>query len=675
MPLFNWNPAAVRFIDLETQSAVDLKAAGVKRYLADPTTRLMSAVWMDSGQLAAWIPSDRAPSGIRPERCWPDGFGSGNLTLHIGDMPPELADHSRTWVAHNAAGFDALAWQQWYGSPEWCDTLPLARAAGLPGKLDELAKVFLGRGKEDDRAARMLFTAKNGRYVTGTPALWEAMLRYNVADVILLARVWEEVSDYGEADVLAADAAVNERGIKADRKLLTALLDRWQVVENAAGERVSELTGGKLHGGNLKSVPQVGRWLRGQGLLLDKLDKHAVAEFLDNPEDFLQDSDAAPLVTEVLKLRQAVTRAGRGKLQAILGAMDADDRVRHSLVYWGAHTGRWSGRGIQPQNFVRGSNTAKLLHDWETEGKLPDEPDALSSLVRPVFLGDKPLAICDYAAIEARGTAWVAGEEKLLSLFATGQDVYLDMAARLFGRECPKKGPERQIGKVIVLGAGYGMGVRKFGAYCAANKIDLEAVGLTPEACIKAYRASYPGIPAVWKAYQNAAFDAVRGRPGYAGRCYFTTRDRSLVIRLPSGRELIYRAARIEDAIPGYVKLLGLPEVKRPCLMYRHPQLPSEYGKQLYGGLLTENIVQAVCRDLLATAVVRMEAEEGATVLHVHDEIVTEGSGELLARVMSEPPAWADGFPVSCEAYTAARYVKEPPPGSEHWEYRNGVRV
>jgi DNA polymerase len=277
----------------------------------------------------------------------------------------------------------------------------------------------------------------------------------------------------------------------------------------------------------------------------------------------------------------------------------------------------------------------------------------------------------------------VAGETKLLTAFANHQDVYLQMAMRIFGREVTKQDKDaRQIGKITVLGAGYSMSATKFAAFCEANRIDLAAAGTTAEQCIEAYRDAYPNIAGtkvtgqtfrrggIWRTYEQAATIAAKGGRAEAGRCRFFKRDGALVIELPSGRELLYRDCRIEDRIPPYYALLGLQGKPKPTIVYAHPH---RYESTLYGGLITENIVQAICRDLLATAIVRCELEGLPVVLHVHDELVLEvpepeGARALrrLAEIMVDPPGWAAGFPLAVEGYTAPRYVKTPFVDSAH---------
>jgi DNA polymerase len=287
----------------------------------------------------------------------------------------------------------------------------------------------------------------------------------------------------------------------------------------------------------------------------------------------------------------------------------------------------------------------------------------------------------------------VAGEVKLLDQFAARGDVYCGMASRIFGRPVSKADAEaRKVGKVTCLGAGYGMSASKFGLYCAGQGIDLSRAGTSAEACIEAFRAEYPRIAGepsgsaggkvmrrggVWDQYNAAAMRAVLERAGAsAGRCTFTRDGENLVVTLPSGRPLIYRDCRVEERVPGYVRLLGLSERLKPTLVYNGPRGEAT----LFGGKITENLVQAICRDLLCCAMLRCERAGLRVVGHVHDELLVEAPCEhaeealrRLAALMSIPPPWAAGFPVVVEGFASPRYTKRPFRGWPRVEATNGV--
>lgn len=673
--------------------------------MQDSTTRLLSLVAIVEDALLVWIPPERAPEGYRPrpEDVWPDDLGPCPYTVIIEmteETPAVLHEaiaQGYTFAAHNAAGFDALAYRLLVDSPEpeWYDTLPCARAAGLPGSLDDLGERIAGRGKDAVGKKSMLLLScgrlRHGEpsFSVGTDALWDAVLRYNVLDVVLLQRVYAATCDYGEPDVIDAHLACNARGVRVDDVLADALRFAWGIAQAEAAHEVERLTAGKLSERNIRSVPTVQKWIASRGIHLDSLDKRQVARLIDDPEELIGDADAdgLDLVVEVLHARQVATRSGVSKLQAARDAQDEDGRVRDALIYYGAATGRWTGRGLQPHNLTRGSDRVDVWRclDLVRDRRLDvDElraacpgvrvDEILSSLTRPVFCAAEgcDLLIVDYSAIEARGVAWCAGDVAALDVFHRGDDPYLTLARSLFGRPVDRKSPERQVAKVVELGCGYGMSGRKLGIYARQNGIDFASVGTTPEAAVKLYREVHAPIKRLWYAVGDAALDVVSGRRAFVdvARCRLSMRGDALAIVLPSGRPILYRDARVEDLVPVYCAMLGLPETPKPTVTYAHPR---GYRKGVYGGLLVENIVQAVCRDLLAGALVRCEAERIPVILHVHDEIVaevrhgeTDSTLSRLAEIMVDPPQWADGFPIAVEGFASPRYAKSPPKGAVH---------
>lgn len=703
-PRWNWNPDRVVLIDLETQSTADI-SRGSRAYLDHPSTRLLCLVAKINELWLAWAPRSRIPRDYRPTGGPVQFYDSEE----VPDVLREACERGDTFVAHNAAGFDAYALWRFTGlAPEWYDTLPCARAAGLPGKLDDLGEQLMGAGKDEtgQRVMKLLTKAKHSHltgeseYPIGTSAAWDLLLRYNVRDVELLERVYRETCDYGEADVLRCDFAINSRGVSVDVQLADQLSAAWTHAQYEASQEIERLTAGYVPASQVRSADTCKEWLAHVGLSLDSLDKQQVKRLIDNPEEMIGDdveSEVLATVVEVLTLRQVATSAASGKL-ASLRDNSRDGRAVEMLVYYGAATGRWSGRGFQPQNMGRGESRVdveKCLDAIDAiptdardavgdlgattgdrvvdalRGVHPDIPmrDVLSTLTRPVFQAPawKSLLIADYAAIEARGVAWLAEDAKLLDAFRSGRDPYCEMASSIFGRTIMESDTDaRQVGKVVTLGCGFGMSGNKFGVLCRSVGIDLAKLGTTAAACVATYRDRHAAIKRLWYRFGDAALEVVGGksRGQRVGRVALRMEGPHLVMVLPSGRKIVYRNACVEQQVPVYCKMLGLPEVAKPTVVYTHPR---GYRKGVYGGLLTENAVQALCRDLLAVSLVRCEDESLPVVLHIHDEIVAEVLADEaeqrlgdLCGIMVDPPEWADGFPIGVGGFVSPRYVKSP---------------
>jgi DNA polymerase len=170
---------------------------------------------------------------------------------------------------------------------------------------------------------------------------------------------------------------------------------------------------------------------------------------------------------------------------------------------------------------------------------------------------------------------------------------------------------------------------------------------------------AHPAIVSFWNDLEAAAISAVETRKLVAlGKLAFKVNGSFLFLRLPSGRALCYPYPRVEDVPTPW-------GAKKPAVVFKGVDTYTrKWGdRKTYGGLWAENVTQAVARDVLAEAIVRVEGAGYPVILHVHDEIVSEtkegfGSEEEFAELMSVPPAWAVGFPIAVEGWRGRRYRK-----------------
>ncbi len=389
-----------------------------------------------------------------------------------------------------------------------------------------------------------------------------------------------------------------------------------------------------------------------------------------------------------MEICMEVNRSSTAKFQAMMNSVCPDGRLHDIMLYNGAdRTGRWSGKGVQPHNFVRGYSKDMtdawndiITLDREYVTLIWGEPlVALSKAARGCLVASdgKELYAADFNAIEARKLAWLSGCAPLLKLFREGGDPYIDMAEAIYKRPLNKKDnpTERQLGKKAILGLGYAMGWEKFQATVWAE----EGIWLEDEFCqviVNVYRKEkYPEVPALWKASNAAAIAAVEeGGEHYCGGdefgvgavSYFVE-GRFLHCRLPSGRLLAYLDPEVhtkcnwrfgalnEKGKPTKVMFpsrQGVPlykaryhaeklaEKQRKTLTTEAPETflsphLSFMGRDTYtrqwkrlgthGGTLVENYDQASSRDLLAAAMYRVDQrEEFDLLLSIHDEVVAE---------------------------------------------------
>jgi DNA polymerase len=290
--------------------------------------------------------------------------------------------------------------------------------------------------------------------------------------------------------------------------------------------------------------------------------------------------------------------------------------------------------------------------------------DILSRMLRGAIRAPegRDLVYADLASVEARGVAWLAGQWDLVEAFRSGAKMYERMAAIVFGvpvEQITKDSFERFIGKGLILGSGYQMGASKFAATCekAGRAVPMELA----EKGIGAYRETYPRIPALWYGMQDAAIAAVRHPDSVQvveasqGRVTFAMFKKWLQMTLPSGRKISYRDPSIQ-----FDEKFG-----RDALTYWGVDSKTKrWGQQrTYGGRLTENAVQGLCRDLIAGRLVDLEGAGYEPELLVHDEILTEqpvghGSLEDMISIMTTLPPWAAGFPLAAEGRRSVRYAK-----------------
>lgn len=285
------------------------------------------------------------------------------------------------------------------------------------------------------------------------------------------------------------------------------------------------------------------------------------------------------------------------------------------------------------------------------------------------------LAVCDYSSVEARALAWMAGDEPAVERFLNDEDAYIALAARLYGvpvASISKEDPRRQVGKIAELACGYGMGAggaknpnrgktfgKPFGFYGAGEKggVDWVAMAkakppLTPKSVVDGWRSMHAPSVQLWKDLEHGMKLAYAGEENAVGlgcQVQWARWNDAIVCTLPSGRSLIYHDVHASRGKYGLE------------LNYRG----GKGREKTYGGKITENIIQAICRDFLAVALVKVEDAGLCPVLHVHDEIVCEVPADqaedglaLLEHLMKDLPEWGEGMPIGAEGFVCGRYRK-----------------
>lgn len=599
-------------LDVETYSDVDLTKYGVYRYVESPQFEILMAAWSLDG-------SDTQVAIGREEI----------------EAIPGLSDPAVLKVAHNAQ-FERICFSAFFGLPvgqyldpeAWEDTAAIAAVAGYPRGLGALAVALGAQEKDEAGTALINWFCKpdrkgQRRLPQDHPEKWDQFVAYCAQDVDTLRDVHDLLPGWPsdlERRVFMTDQRVNDRGIKVDLEMAEACIAADEEGRARAGEELKDLLGIDNPG----SVPQITAALEKTGLKLPSLRADGIKKLLAS-------GDLTQVQTRALELRQLTALVAARKYSAALGSSSEDGRLRGQFRFFGAHTGRWSSRGVQIQNLPRVELPQTEEHILDVLLGNNPGPEVLKGLVRALFVG--PFTVVDYSAIEARGLAWVAGEEWVLEAFRNKRDVYVETANRM---STPDNPMTRQHGKVAVLALGYQGGkdaLRNMGA----TGTDEELTVLRD-----LYREANPKIQRLWLSMERAFVEG-----GTAGRLRVDKanrgRDRHLV--LPSGRSLIYRGVRV----------VGSGRDQR--ILFDDPR---GHEADTYGGRLVENAVQAICRDVLAAALVSLDEAGYEVVGHVHDEVIVDGEAPVdeISSIMCRLPGWARGLPLDAEGFVTQRYRK-----------------
>lgn len=469
---------SVLHLDIETRSTVDLRKTGVYVYAEDPATDVILACWaVDDGPVHTWLARQALP-------------------IELFDALRCAAGGEVAVVAHNAAFERTLhrhVLTRRYGWPElpleaFDCTMSRARAMGLPGSLDG-ALGAMGAPFTKDRQGHslMLRMCKPRRIENdGTVVWWEDAARierlaaYCAVDVQGERWLDKRILPLSpeERRVWLADQRLNDRGVPIDLDFCRAAIEVSNKTRDLLDKEMRAVTGGAVP--KASNVARLRDWLISKNVMIqppvedDELDDEEddeegpkVPELRRNDvERLLRDAlDGSP-VKRALEIRLEAGKSSVKKIDAMLRRVQPDGRVRGMLTYWGAGPGRWSaaGSGIQLQNLPRDGvknwdRARRLLDDGPEAVDLLEGPplDVLSRMLRGAILAPEgdDLIFADLASVEARGVAWLAGQDDLVDAFASGAKIYEEMGALIFDMDVSavlKESFERWVGKGVVLG-------------------------------------------------------------------------------------------------------------------------------------------------------------------------------------------------------------------------------
>jgi len=472
------------------------------------------------------------------------------------------------------------------------------------------------------------------------------------------------------------DHRINQRGIYIDQLSVTKAIEVVKLEADRLNDELNKATEGAV--GFATEVATLTKWIQGQGVPIDGLAKADVIEALKIEE--MPDP-----VRRALEIRQEAGKTSTAKLRTILNILSSDGRARDLLQYHAAGTGRWGGRKLQPQNMPRPSISHEMVEEILD---LFPKKSALELVELINFLYGPPMSIvsdclrgmicaapghvlmaADFANIEGRVLAWLAGEQWKLDAFAAydrgeGPDIYKLGYARSFRipvEEVTKD--QRFIGKVQELALGYQGGVGAFQTMARGYKLTISDAAA--EEIKVAWREAHPKIVHYWHYLEDLASMAVKA-PGVtfttglvANPVIFLVKGSFLFCKLPSGRVLTYPYPKLKPIMTPWGE-----EKEQIHYMSVDGKTRKWQETHTYGGKLAENVTQAVSRDILAEAMTRVDAQGYPIVMHVHDEIVVEVEESrrwdlsLFEAYVKQTPAWAVGLPIAVEGWRNKRYRK-----------------
>ena len=656
-------------IDLETFSDIDISKSGVYKYAeSDRFEILLFGVSIDGGPVQVY-------------------------DLACGDQIPDeilsaLTDESVTKWAFNAS-FERICLSNWlkrshpeyflgYSIPEdpagqylnpesWKCTMIWSAYMGLPLSLEGVGAVLklqnqkLKEGKDLIRyfCTPCRPTKANGGRARNLPQhdseKWMRFKEYNLRDVEVETDIKKRLAKYPVPDFIwdeyHLDQEINDRGIALDMNVVRNAISFDGHSRETLTASMQAITGLE----NPNSVQQMKEWLAKHGVEAEALDKKAVKELIRNSDN--------QTVRTALMLRQQLAKSSVKKYQAMQNAVCRDGRAHGMFQFYGANrSGRWAGRLIQlqnlPQNHLPDLEQARqyvMDGDYDMLELLYDSvPTILSELIRTAFiprLGYK-FIVSDFSAIEARVLAHLAGETWRSRAFAEGKDIYCASASQMFGVPVEKHGINshlRQKGKIAELALGYGGSI---GALKSMGALDMGLSEEELQPLVNSWRASNPMITAFWWDVDRAVKTAITQRiPTEVRSIRFFYKSGMLFIQLPSGRRLSYVKPRI-----------GINQFGGESVTYEGVGTTKKWERiESYGPKFVENIVQAISRDILCSAMKTLR--HCFIVGHVHDELIIECSPgvdlKAVCEQMGRSPEWMPDILLRADGYETQFYKKD----------------
>ncbi len=655
-------------VDFETRSEADLLTVGSYVYARHPSTEVLMLAWEDTikepGKVHQWFPG-------APVEYWMQ------------------TDYAAQVYAFNACSFEYEIWEavmtKKYGVPpmppaRWEDVKALCARYGWPQKLAIVPKAAKIPEQKDEEGKRLIKKFCCPPFAACSGDDWELFKAYNRQDVVTTRAVIQVLP----SPKFSADERVNfdltwemnRNGLPVDVKDARQIAKVVAIHLEENNQFLPDLTGGAVT--KITQVKRIATWVREEidrvigvededdPFYLPNMQAETLLEFvpmLDNYNNSTQWEGKLDNVITVLELRQALGLSSIGKYKRILD-MSYNGRIYYNANHWGAHTGRITGSGFQMLNLPRAKEKKpdEVLDTFYTGEIFAHNPVmSARALVRHMIHAEpgKIFTVADYSSIEYILLCWVAGEDWAVKSFADKVDQYKELAMGMYHIAMDAVTPEqRQMGKVGILGCGYGMAALRCQAY--AKTFGVQLTLKEAQFVVDGFRRKYPKVKALWYATAEAAIMSVRF-PGREFSCKGSTfkvvkdhRGRSwLRLTLPSGRNLFYNEPCIEMGKYG----------EQVCVWGVDQKTRVYCKREMTPGKWVENIIQALGRDLLYHGKRKLRDAGYFLIGSIYDEALSEndedfGSLAEFEQLLCDVPDWAKGLPLRAEGYQAYRYKK-----------------
>lgn len=650
------------YLDFETYSELDIKKVGMYKYIAHESFHPWCMAYaFDDDEIELWTVDEMLPD------CVAEAF-EGDVLKYAQNAEFEIAVVRKWWP--NLSG----------NLRHWIDVMALAATYGYPLKLNDYCKALGISSPKSANSTRLINkccvpqkkTAFNptGKWTPETASDdFIQLYDYCVDDVECMRQAVkylpkEELSKY-EQRIWRHTVAQNTWGLPIDTFTVKNIIHILTKHKSALENELQIATGGNVQTG--KQTAKMKEFLHQRGVMIPNLQAATVEEYLN--------AGVPSLPKKVLELRQNLAHSSTAKFEKMIYMTAADNRMRGQMVYYGAHTGRYAGRGVQPHNLPRAqfNEPMEVINLFNAgysavQKEYPNINEAASKLVRPMIMAEagKKFVVVDYKSIENVLLHWAAGDEKTTQDFKDGIDQYKRFASKRFDVPYKDVSPEqRQMSKFSVLGLGYGGGALALIGIAAGFGVVLSYKQAEKEK--EFYRKIYKKIPEFWRNVFAKARRAIETKdPQFLIMPYMELEFRYaggyLFILLPSGRRLTYPQVMLDSVwnikvkskevwLSGEISYMGVKN-NQWMRIGTHP------------GMMVENIIQAMARDILVYGMLCAEEAGYKVLMSVHDEIVTEVpdnsvySAEELCAYACMCEEWAASIPLSAEGYEAKRYRK-----------------